>query len=261
MHPAFQSIDHRPWPLPIKAWAWQQSWLDLAFLHFRVSRWDVRPLLPPEVTLQEFDGSAWVAVVPFRMTGIGRRPIPNFTLLPSFPELNLRTYVEVDGVPGVWFFSLDADNWPIVLGGQGIYNLPYFKADMQLEKNDGWFECTSSRRKSDVGFKGRYRPIGEAFIAESGTFEAWATERYCLYSQSRKGDVYRVEVHHVPWPLQPAEAKIESCDLFSAAGFTPLDLAPVCHYSAGVQVVSYPKINTAESIELSPEVAETPAVG
>lgn len=261
MHPAFKSIDHRPWALPSEAWGWQQSWLDLAFLHFRVSAKEVRSLLPPEVTLQEFDGSAWVGVVPFRMAGVMRRPPLDIPLIGSFPELNLRTYVKVDGKPGVWFFSLDADNWPIVLGGRGVYNLPYFKADIQLEQQDKWFEISSLRRKSEVRFKARYRPLGDPFIAKSGTFEAWATERYCLYSQSGKGDIYRVEVHHVPWPLQQAEAEIETCDLFDAAGFSPIDPTPVCHYSAGVQVVSYPKVNTSESIELSPVGVETPAVG
>ena len=261
MHPAFKSIDHRPWPLPSEVWCWQQSWLDLAFLHYRVSAKTVRALLPPEVKLQEFDGSAWVGVVPFRMAGFMRRPPLDISLLRSFPELNLRTYVEVDCKPGVWFFSLDADNWPIVLVGRGVYNLPYFKADIQLEKQDDWIDCTSVRRKNDVRFKARYRPVDDPFIAESGSFEAWATERYCLYSQSRRGDIYRVEVQHVPWPLQQAVAEIETCDLFSAAGFSPIDPTPVCHYSAGVQVVSYPKVNTTESIELGPEIVETPAVG
>lgn len=259
MHPAFESIDHRPWPLPNKAWCWQQSWLDLAFLHYRVSRKEVSRLLPPNVKLQTFDGSAWVGVVPFSMAGFMRRPFTAWPLLRSFPELNLRTYVEVDGKPGVWFFSLDADCWPIVLGGNLVYNLPYFKADIDLEKRDDWFECVSARRKSDVKFQARYRPIGDPFIAESDTFEAWATERYCLYSQSRKGDIYRVEVHHVRWPLQEAEVEIETCDLFDAAGISPLDTEVVCHYSPGVQVVSYPIVNTTESIELSPAVAENPA--
>lgn len=260
MHPAFQSIDHRPWPLPSESWGWQQSWLDLAFLHYRVSSREVRQLLPSEVKLQSFDGSAWVGVVPFRMAGVMRRPPFDIPLLNSFPELNLRTYVTVDGMPGVWFFSLDADSWPIVLGGRFVYNLPYFKANIQLEAQDDWFEMTSARRRSDVGFKARYRPIGEPFIAESGSFEAWATERYCLYSQSRRGKISRVEVHHAPWPLQPAEVVVDQCDLFDVAGFTPIDSTPICHYSTGVQVVSYPKVNTNKTMELNPAILEAPSI-
>ena len=199
--------------------------------------------------------------MPFRMAEFKRRPPLDIPLFSPFPELNLRTYVVVDGKPGVWFFSLDADNWPIVLVGRGVYNLPYFKAAIQLEKQEGWFECSSTRRQGEVGFQGRYRPVGDIFIAETGSFEAWATERYCLYSQSRQGEIHRVEVHHVPWPLQKAEAQIESCDLFSAAGISPPDEKVVCHFSAGVQVVSYPIVNATESIELTSAVAETPAVG
>src|SRR5690606_4642989 len=130
MHPPLASLDHRPWPLPTGDWKWRQSWLDLAFLHYRVDATELREKLPRGVHLQEFDGSAWVGLVPFRMAGVRRRLLPDLPPLDSFPELNLRTYVEAGGKPGVWFFSLDADCWPIVWGGRRIYDLPYSPARM-----------------------------------------------------------------------------------------------------------------------------------
>jgi len=241
MHPALRFLDHRPWPLPAGDWKWRQSWLELAFLHYRVSVEEIGKLLPSGVELQEFDGSAWVGLVPFRMAGVMRRPFPPFPPFNSFPELNLRTYVEVDGKPGVWFFSLDADCWPVVWGGRRWYKLPYFSAEMEHRQDDGWCRFSSVRRGGDVRFKACFRPLGEPFSARPGSFEHWATERYCLYSHSERSGISRVEVHHAPWPLQEAEVEIEECDILSAAGISPIGSAPICHCSGGVAVVSYAK--------------------
>jgi uncharacterized protein len=116
MHESLRYLDHRPWPLPTTPWAWRQSWLDLAFIHYRVATSALRTIVPAGLTVQEFDGSAWVGLVPFRMAGVMRRGLPDIPGFSMFPKLNLRTYVERDGKPGVWFFSLDAASWPIVLG-------------------------------------------------------------------------------------------------------------------------------------------------
>jgi uncharacterized protein YqjF (DUF2071 family) len=241
MHPSLKHVDHRPWPLPGQSWKWRQSWLDLAFIHYRVEAEKIRALLPSGVQLQEFDGTAWVGLVPFRMAGVMCRGLPDVPKFSAFPELNLRTYVEVGGKPGVWFFSLDADSWALVFGGRRFYNLPYFSAGMEHVFDDGWYSISSVRRSGDVRFAARYRPVSEVFYAEQGTFEHWASERYCLYSCSPKKGIARVEVHHAPWPLQRAEVIIEESGILSAAGFDPIEGDPVCHFSTGVHVVSFGK--------------------
>ncbi|MBA4138178.1 MAG: hypothetical protein C0518_12750 [Opitutus sp.] len=239
MHPALQHTAHRPWPLPAREWTWRQSWLDLAFLHYRVAAGPLRQRLPTGLTLQEFDGAAWVGLVPFRMAGVMRRPLPDVPGFSEFPELNLRTYVEAGGKPGVWFFSLDADSWPVVFGGRTVFGLPYFRAKMQQRAvNDGW-SFTSQRHAAPASFAGRYRAVGEEFLAQPGTFEHWATERYCLYAQKPRGPLRRLEVHHAPWPLQRAEVEIEENEILAAGGFATKDAQPICHFSRGVHVVSY----------------------
>jgi uncharacterized protein len=182
------------------------------------------------------------------MAGVMRRPWPDIPYFSSFPELNLRTYVEADGKPGVWFFSLDADSLPIVLGGRLIYNLPYFTARMRQKWSAERCMFTSARRSSDASFAASYRPLGEVFFTKPGSFEHWATERYCLYSLSKGQGLCRVEVHHAPWPLQSAEVSIEQCSIFSAVGLEPLKTQPICHFSSGVHVVSFPKQTAAQPI-------------
>jgi len=232
-HPAFETISHRPWPLPGRRWNWRQSWLDLAFIHYRVDASRLKSMLPPGLSLQQFDGSAWVGLVPFRMSGVMRRPLPDMPPLSSFPELNLRTYVEAGGKPGVWFFSLDADC------GRYVYGLPYHSARMKQHRENGWISFSSVRRNGGTAFQARYRPVGDWFLAEPGSFEHWASERYCLYSHGARRGLERVEVQHPPWPLHKAEVEIGRSDILQAAGIQAQG-APVCHFSPGVHVVSYP---------------------
>lgn len=239
MHPAFLETGHRPWPLPGRAWRWGQAWLDLAFIHYRIDAEALRRSLPVGLEVQEYDGSAWLGLVPFRMARMMRRPLPWLPGISTFPELNLRTYVEAEGKPGVWFFSLDADSWPVVFGGRNVYGLPYHRADMEQVEHGGWVEFQSLRREGGVSCRLRYRGVGEVFEAKRGSFEYWVAERYCLYSASRKGRLMRVEVQHGPWPLQWGEVVLEENGILSAAGLVPESGAPVCHFSKGVDVVSY----------------------
>lgn len=239
MHPALELIDHRPWPMPASGWRWRQSWLELAFIHYRAEARELQSKLPEGVRLQEFDGSGWVGVVPFRMAGVRPRGVPEWLGLGTFPELNVRTYVEVDGKPGVWFFSLEAQSRLLVGAGRRLYGLPYHYADMALGYDGGWTTLESRRRDGGVAFRGRYRPKGDAYRAAAGSFDHWATERYCLYSRGPNGATIRVEVHHVPWPLQRAEVQIVRSDLLRAAGVTVRDEPPVCHFSKGVEALSF----------------------
>jgi uncharacterized protein len=239
MHPSLHHTTHRPWPLPASPWRWRQSWLDLAFLHRRIAAEQIRPHLPGELRLQTFDGSAWIGLVPFRMAGVGPRVLGPLPLLPAFPELNLRTYVEYEGKPGVWFFSLDAASRAIVLGGRRLYGLPYFHARIRQawSKNSMYFQ--SLRRCSGTRFEARCRPDGDEFFATRGGFEHWATERYCLYSALPSGALVRIDVHHAPWPLRKAQAEVAADELLAAAGLAPLDHDWICHCSRGVDVVSF----------------------
>ena len=240
-HSSLQARAHRPWPLPECRWQWRQSWLDLAFIHYRVPAVVVEAHLPAGVTVQQYDGSAWLGIVPFRMHDVMWRSLPAMPLFSSFGELNVRTYVEVDGKPGVWFFSLDAQSWPVVFGGCQLYNLPYHNAKVIHQCVEGGFDFSSRRRSDGVAFEGKFRPRGAVFYAAAGTFEHWATERYCFYSATRRGAVIRLEVHHAPWPLQVMEAELDASALLASVGFRVEEGEPRCHFSTGVAVVSYSK--------------------
>jgi uncharacterized protein YqjF (DUF2071 family) len=181
------------------------------------------------------------------MREVMRRPFPTLFGMLSFPELNLRTYVESEGKAGVWFLSLDADNIAVVATGRKLYGLPYFRARMVHRRVGDWVEFDSVRSRGPARFAARYRSTGAPAPAASGTFEHWIAERYCMYAGDSERGLWRVDVHHEPWPLQAAEIEIHRNEILAASGIELLPgQTPVCHYSSGVHVVSYPMMRVGE---------------
>lgn len=217
-----------------------QTWSDLLFAHWTVPAAEVRPRLPRGLELDTFADEAWIGIVPFRMSNVAlRRPARGRPL--TFPELNVRTYVVADGKPGVWFFSLDAASPLAVTVARTVFRLPYYLARMRIESRDGWIDFTSQRRHAgsqDARFVGRYRPTGPVVRSAPGSLEYWLTERYCLYAANRAGHLYRGEINHQPWPLQPAEAELDAESLAASHGVT-LSGAPLLHFARRIDMVAW----------------------
>lgn len=237
MHGALAKQSHRPWPIPAGPWMWRQSWCDLSFLHWAVPADRLRALVPRELELQTFDGSAWIGIVPFRMEGVMRRPLPDMPWISAFPELNVRTYVTHGGKPGVWFLSLDATNALAVWAAKRWFHLPYHRADIELTGRNGGFDYHLRRVGADVAFEGHYAPSGEVLRAQPGTIEHFLTERYCLYAQRPDGRIARVDVHHVPWPLQRAELELRHSTMAAPWSLALQEPPALVHFASRVDVV------------------------
>jgi uncharacterized protein YqjF (DUF2071 family) len=248
MHPALLCTDHRPWPLPPSRWTWRQNWYDLLFAHWPIAVSTVRHLVPPALTIQEFGGTSWIGVVPFRMTGVMRRPFPDLPWISAFPELNVRLYVEHDGKPGVWFLSLDATNPLAVWAARRFFCLPYYRSRIAFENVAGTIRFRAERRDSDVRFDAEYRAISEPFTAARGSIEEFLAERYCLYAADGNGRLYRADVHHLPWPLQRAEGTMNAGSLLASHGIS-VAREPLLHFSKGVDTIVWPLTNLVGSTE------------
>jgi uncharacterized protein len=186
-------------------------WCDLLFAHWEVAAADLRALIPSGLELDLFEGRAYLGVVPFRMQGVTPRGVPALPGLHSFPELNLRTYVTAGGKPGVWFFSLDAGQKLAVRVARRLFHLPYFDARFDIKLLNGEVDYAAVRTHAHApagSFAAKYGPAGAVYRAAEGSLDSWLTDRYCLYSADLAGRVYRGEVDHEPWPLQPARACI-----------------------------------------------------
>jgi uncharacterized protein YqjF (DUF2071 family) len=240
MHPLLAQTEHRPWPLPRGPWLGRQSWGTLLFAHYRVPVATVRRHVPAPLRLQEDGGMTWVGVVPFRMTGVMVRGLPDLPGLSAFPEINVRLYVEHGDRPGVWFLSLDATNPVAVWAARRFFHLPYRRARIQVEPaRDGRVAYTSVLMGGGARFQARYGPAGPPHRTCPGGVEHFLTERYCLYARSPAGRLYRTEVHHLPWPLQPAAADVDATELLASHGIAVHGPPALVHYARGVDVLTW----------------------
>jgi uncharacterized protein YqjF (DUF2071 family) len=225
---------NRPWPAPTTPWLMVQKWHDLLFMHWRVEERQLREKIPAALKIDTFDGSAWVGIVPFRMSGIRVRSLPPIPGASTFPELNLRTYVCARGKPGVWFFSLDAASALAVWGARRLFHLPYFRAQMSVSlREDGFIDYRSSRTHMGApiaDLRTRYNPVGDALAAQPGSLEHFLAERYCLYASHRE-HIFRSEIDHAPWPLQPAEAYTKVNTMAAASAIFLPNEKPLLHFA------------------------------
>jgi uncharacterized protein YqjF (DUF2071 family) len=239
----FERVEHRPWPMPSAPWIMTQSWHDLLFAHWPLDPRELRPHIPSSIDLDLFGGQAWIGIVPFRMTNVAPRGVPALPILSAFHELNVRTYVTRDGKPGVWFFSLDADLSLAVVAARTLFHLPYFSARMDL-RHDGGAVAFSSLRTSTRGapaeLRARYEPAGPIEDARVGSLEYFLTERYCLYTVDSQARPCRLEIHHPPWPLQPATAAFDVNTMAAAAGIRLPAMPPLLHFSRRQDMVAWP---------------------
>jgi hypothetical protein len=232
--------EHRPWPLPGRGWILRQEWHDLLFAHWTLPPERVRPLVPPELPLDLFDGRAWVGVVPFLVRDSRARALPAVPGATDFLELNVRTYVTLAGRAGVYFFSLDAQSALAVLGARAFYRLPYHEAAMQRTHEAGWTEYRSNRASGGAELVVRYRSTGDVYHAAPGSLDHFLVERYCLFTTGRRGRPWRTDIHHPPWPLQPAEAEFTENTMAETNGIILPNEPPVLHYAAFQPVLIWP---------------------
>jgi uncharacterized protein len=234
---SLSETEHRPWPLPEGQWLMGQSWEDLLFAHWRVDAAVVRELVPSGLTVDEHDGSAWLGITPFELTGFRLRGTPPLPVVSRFPEINVRTYVTAEDKPGIWFFSLDTSSLVAVEAARRAYKLPYFHARISLERRGRRVGYAAARRDGNRFFEASYAPAGEAAEPKSGSLEHFLTERYCLYAADESG-LHRAEIHHGPWRIGPAEASIDE-NTMAPEGLEPHG-EPLLHLAERQDVVIWP---------------------
>ncbi|WP_248299410.1 YqjF family protein [Halorhabdus amylolytica] len=213
------------------------EWRDVFFIHWPVDPAVVEPTLPDSLAVDTFDDRAWLGIVGFRMADIRPRFAP---LGRSFRELNLRTYVRHDGDPGVYFYTLDADDRLGVAIARRLFALPYYRAAMTVRDRGGETRFRSERRHSGAPpatFDATIDPRGERESVEPGTLEAFLVERYRFFTE-RRGSIAVGEIDHEPWPLQDADVTIRDNTLFEASGFETAGEDPHVRYSPGIDVTA-----------------------
>ena len=216
------------------------GWRSLLFANWPVDPDVVAAHLPDRLSVDTYEGDAWLSVVPFTNVAVRPKGLPadlGFRL----PELNLRTYVTHDGTQGVYFFSLDADGVLGVVGARLFHHLPYYWADISLDATDGRVAFTSRRKHPGArpcGFDSTYELTGEQFRSDPGSLEAFLTERHRYYTETPDGDLRYARISHDRWPLFEAIVDVRENEVFETNGFATPESDPLYLYSPGVDVVA-----------------------
>jgi uncharacterized protein YqjF (DUF2071 family) len=227
------AVRHPPHTQPVM----HQDWGKLLFMHWRINENLLRPHVPASLAIDTYGGSAWIGITPFTMWDIRAVPpyMPPIPGLDEMHELNVRTYVHYNGVPGVWFLSLDANNSAAVLAARTFFHLPYYNAGIEMEGKRTIRYKLKRRDEPAAAFKATWK-VGDALPpSRPGSREFFLTERYVLYTQ-HEGDLYRARIHHKPWELFKAQLTTFGSTMLEAKQIPQPARPPVLHYAEQTSV-------------------------
>ena len=227
------AVRHRPKGQPVM----HQDWGKLLFMHWRIAENVLRPHIPASLEIDTYGDSAWIAITPFTMWDIRAFPpfVPPVPGLDSMHELNVRTYVHYNGVPGVWFFSLDANSRAAVLAARTFFHLPYYNSEIEMEGKKKIKYRLDRIEEPAAKFRAAWS-VGEPLPeSQPGSKEFFLTERYILYTE-HDDEIYRARIHHEPWQLYEAELTSFSSTMLEANRLIQPKTQPILHYADEVNV-------------------------
>lgn len=245
------SVEHRPWLPPDGPWLLSQRWNDVLFAHFAMEPATLRRLVPEALTLELYDGAAWLTLTPSCASHVRPSGIPALPGFSFYPQVNVRTYVTVGDKPGLYNFSVDAANLSAVWFARMFFHMQYWHSKIKVSgapipgtKAGATVHFRAGRLHGPAAHNGAakldvaYAADGEAEVARAGSLDHFLTERYCVYSwHSRK--IYRAELHHQPWPLQRASAEIRTNSIAEPLGIALPQQPDLCHFSRALKTLAW----------------------
>jgi uncharacterized protein len=247
------SVEHRPWLPPDSPWLFSQSWNDVLFLHFALEPSTLRRLVPEALTLELYDGVAWLTISCFSTSHLRPSGVPPLPRLSFFPQVMVRTCVTIEDKPGHFYFSVDAASLSAVWLARVFFRMPYWHAKIQVggatiqQRNTvtgQTIHFRSSRLHGPAAHNGpatfqvAYAPEGEADRARRSSLDEFLTERYCVYAWNR-GKLYRTEMHHQPWPLRRAGVEMQANSLADPLALVLPGIPDLCHFSRSHKLLTW----------------------
>lgn len=226
-------------------WIMKQTWSDILFAHYPVPRKVLEKLVPSGLTLDTFYQTGWVTIVPYLTSSMHLRGLPPIPGMAAFPGFNVRTYVTLNGKPGVYFFSLTASNFLAAYSAKTFFRLPYSYMNMYYKKARELI-IFESEKKSGLQLLCNYKSVSAPSVADKGSMEEWLVERYCFYTVNEKGVPLRADILHEPWLLEKAEAEFQHNTLLEALNIVPNYERPILHYAKKAVVRIWPIVPAGE---------------
>ena len=228
-----QETSHRPFPMPGTPWKYYQEWHSLLFAHWKVAAEYLTPLIPAGLTLDLFNGEAWVSLVAFTIKHLRPRLLPSFPPLSNFHEVNMRTYVLRNGKPGIYLLSIEAQKLGSALMAKLVTRLPYVHSE--INRTEGYY--ASDNNKLNFHLHAKYKP-GHTILVKS-PLDRWLTDRFCLFHEL-SNNIYSHDIHHQDWPLKTVDIKALDVQ-YQFKGVVVNSRADLYHYADSVQVPTWGK--------------------
>ncbi|MUK87998.1 hypothetical protein GMD78_06245 [Ornithinibacillus sp. L9] len=238
MEEIIRSTAHREYSLPKVPWLVMQKWEKLLFLHWPLSTEKVKRHLPTDLELDTYNGEAWMSMVAFKVNDMRFRRIPLPPYFKSSLQLNVRTYVKRNGVRGVYFFQIDTNHLPTVIGAR-LATLPYSYAKMSMVEKEGEVTFSSSRKEEESGWNIQYSVAEEKETLEKGSISHWLLERYFLWTFTN-GKLYAGAIHHKQWKVQDANVHIDNHSMSDFLDTNVVNKPAIVHYADSKKTLIYP---------------------
>ena len=208
-----------------------QTWQNLLFMNWSFPQDEIRSLIPAELDLDTFDDKAWVSVTPFTVSNLRLHALPPIPGLTTFHELNVRTYVHHNGVPGIWFFSLDASKLIPAMAARALFMLPYHDADVTFQESSGEFSFELARSGSPAAhFRAAWHSGVRLRDPDVDSLAFFLVERYCYFAL-RESTLYITRIYHHPWILDEAVVSSHTSTMIGALGIAEPGTRPLAHFS------------------------------
>lgn len=212
---------------PDKNWLMKQVWSNLSFTHYEVDAKELKKLVPGNLKIDTYKGRAFIGIVTLEMTSgnLNYLPLP---LYQAFPQVNVRTYVNCKGKRGIYFISIDADHRLGSALAQLLFGLPYYKANINWEKNKNHYYMLSDAKNRN--FEISFKPDDIYLPHDETTLPTWLTDIYYSYQVNERGIISETKLWHTPFQLQTSDTKIINDDIFQVLGINPIDSKTHTHY-------------------------------
>ncbi|WP_230875010.1 YqjF family protein [Lysinibacillus cavernae] len=222
-----------------------QTWQDVLFLHWPVSPQELEKHIPKELKLDLYQSDAWLSAVLFKVNGQRLRLLPPFPGMRSYLQLNVRTYVEYNGMKGIYFFHLDVTNYPFSKL-TAIGSLPYRYSKIVGKQRANHFSYTSYYKAFDERLRVSYI-VGDS---TNTNFDQWLVERYHSWAKW-KDTLFRIDIHHSPWELHQARVTIPSNTLAAFMKGSFQETQPIAHYAKNKVARVFPPVIERKKQNLS----------
>ena len=196
-------------------------WDRAVFIHYAADPATLQRDVPFALDLR--DGRAYVSLVAFTLTRMrprigGRLGEWIFRPIATHGFLNIRTYVQHGGEPGIYFLAEWLSNPLSVRLGPQTFGLPYRSGHLEYDHaSDGSaLQGTVDARAGRLVYEGK---VEEADFAASQTdsLTEFLLERYTAFTRRGKRSRF-FRVWHPPWEQAPAEIKVSADTLMAGTG-------------------------------------------